>query len=278
MGLTELVFCLLCASQVAVEVDVPTVDSTPEHRLAYMQQSGKLYKVTVGDQRTAKFREAPVLRWTNPVSGVVDGGLFVWQDESKRPVAAAQFFIAPETDKLWIHEFQSLSAESMRFEYGGRAVWTPAKTGVEFKPLAGAPVPAKSSNGRLVQMRQLARRFSIKDDFEGASQDKLRLMTTPLLRYSSKSATDGALFTFAHGTDPELLVMLEVRTAGEDKAGVWYVGLAPMTAYAITAELDGNAYWSVAWRQAPHPITAIFKNFVFPPEQDRSLLQKLFGQ
>lgn len=140
---------------------------------------------------------------------------------------------------LWIHEFQSLSAESMRFEYDGRAVWTPGKTGVAFKPLAGAPVPAKSSNGRLVQMRQLARRFSIKDDFEGASQDKLRLMTTPLLRYSSKSATDGALFTFAHGTDPELLVMLEVRAAGEDKAG----GLARRLGPHDCLRDHGRARW-----------------------------------
>ena len=278
MTLLDSALMLLVIAQVGTDLPVATIHSTPQERLAYMQQGGASYKVTINEGEDATFVKEPVLRFTNPVSGVVDGGLFVWQDKSKRPVAAAQLFIAPKTDMLWIHEFQSLAEASMRFEYKGRPVWTPKIAGVAFKPLAAAPPPAKSKKGRLVQMRQLARRFSIKDDFEGASKDALRLMATPLVRYSDKSAKDGALFTFAHGTDPELLVLLEARKASPEEDEVWHVALAPMTAYAITAELDNQEYWSVAWRKAPHPITAAFKNFVYPPEEEVPVLQRLFGR
>ena len=255
---------ILLGCQLAVAADPPSVKDTPKQRLAYMQATGASYDVTLGDGRKAKFRPDPVLRWTNPVSGVIDGGLFVWQDESQRPIAAAQIFIAPGTEDLWLHEFQSLARQPIRFTLRGRPVWTPQKPGIDFKELEDAPPPANSATASMSQMRRICRRFSIQDDFLGDSEDHLRLMPTPLLRYSDESANDAAIFTFAHGTDPELLLVIELRAAAAGEPATWHVGLAPMTSYAITAELDGREYWSVPWRRAPHPSTATFLDFQYP--------------
>ncbi|QEG42127.1 hypothetical protein [Roseimaritima ulvae] len=244
-----------------------TIHDTPAQRLAYMQASGQMYEVS-GEQGAAiEFEAQPVLRFTNPVSGLVDGGLFVWKDETKRPVAIAQFFIAPNTEKLWIHEFQSLAEVPLEFRYKQRVVWAPSKAGVEFKPLTDVSAPADSASRRLLQMKQIAKRMSVQDGFEGGDADELRLMTTPLVRYRNEQIIDGALFTFAHGTDPELLVLVEARpSSAAGKPAQWHMAVAPMTSYAITAERDGATYWSVPWRKAPHPINAVFKNFVFPPQ------------
>lgn len=256
------------------EEPVATIRDTAEQRLTYMQSAGESYAVTLDTHQPVTFRRDPVLRFTNPVSGVVDGGLFVWQVPGGRPVAIAQFFIAPGTDQLWIHEFQSLTAAldgtsrgAMTFKYGDLAVWSPNTPGLEFKPIDGASPPAKSAVARMTQMRQIVRRFSVKDDFEGTDDDELRILSTPLVRYADAMTIDGALFSFAHGTDPELLVAIEASAPSGTDSGAtgWRVALAPMTSYAITAELDQVVYWSVPWRKAPHPINAIFKNFVYPP-------------
>ena len=81
---TQLAFFLFLAQ-------IATVNDSAEKRLAYMQQTGASYQVSIGvgaSKETVAFRKEPVLRFTNPVSGVVDGGLFVWEDQSKRPIAA----------------------------------------------------------------------------------------------------------------------------------------------------------------------------------------------
>lgn len=255
---------------------VATISSSAEERLAYMQSSGGGYEVTVGEKGTATFQKEPVLRFSNPVSGVVDGGLFVWKDESQRPVAVAQLFICPGTEKLWLHEFQSIATVPMKFEYRRRTAWAPKSPGIKFESIKNVGEPAKSAESRLVQMRQIARRFSVKDDFAGATADDLRLLSTPLTRYSNENVLDGAIFTYAHGTDPELLIIIEAQkpsleksqTQSPTKAALeWRVALAPMTAYAITAKLDGMEFWSVPWRKDPHETTAIFKDLVFPPQR-----------
>jgi len=85
------------------------------------------------------------------VSGVVDGGRFVWRDENQRPVAIAQIFLCPGTEKLWLHEFQSLALERMKFEYNGRTAWAPASAGIKFESFKDAIEP----NDRQVPDRQV---------------------------------------------------------------------------------------------------------------------------
>ncbi|MCC9603241.1 hypothetical protein LOC67_22050 [Stieleria sp. JC731] len=242
----------------------PSMKESDDARLEFMQQSGAAYEVKDASGDPIKFIERPVLRWTNPVSGVHDGGLFFWANREGRPVAAAQVFLIPKSERLWLHEFQSLGTAPMTFSHNGRKAWTPNKPGIEFKPIANDVAPRASTAMRLLQMRRIAQRFSVGDDFEGTSEYQLELMSKPLYRYKTENVVDGAVFVFAHGTDPELFVLIEARK-GDEEQPQWYVALAPMTSYALEARLDEKPYWSVPHREAPHPITATFRNFLYPP-------------
>lgn len=230
-----------------------------KQRLQYMRDSAQVYDVETrpNDGRPSeklKVLPEPLLRWTNPVSGVPDGTLFLWLDEGGRPGIAAQVFICPGTKDLWLHEFQSLSESPFQVQRDRARVWAPRSAGVAMKELPEAPKPANSKTGRLAQMRSLAQRFQASDEFEGKSRWELRLLTTPLHRYGADGAAiaDGALFCFAHGTDPEVLLLLEARQI--QNGLVWQYGLAPMTGYALSVKDRETVVWSVDWRKSPTPV------------------------
>ena len=253
----------------AIGAQPPTIHDSAEKRLRYMESTGKTYTVKVGEagsRRPIRFRPSPVLRFSNAVSGVVDGGLFLWEDQSGRPVAAAQNFIVPNSVDGWMHEFQSLSTEPLVFEFKGKTVWSPEKGGIEFRSFSGAPAPAETAAARLLQMRRLAGQLQVGDAFEGDDEDRLRLLSTPIARYRDAATADGAVFVFAHGTDPELFVILEARPGKADGGEMrWEVAFAPMTAYALKVSLRGQPFWQVEERSAPFPLTSTFINFMFPP-------------
>lgn len=98
----------------------------------------------------------------------------------------------------------------------------------------------------------MVRRFAVSDEFEGRENpDPLRLLPNPMLRFGAEDSDtlDGALFVYAHGTDPELLIVIEALKS--DDAYRWHYALAPMTAYAMKAMLDEKPIWEVAWRKPP---------------------------
>src|SRR5436190_1158798 len=103
-------------------------------RLDYMKRSAAVYRITLADDKKTELKllEKPVLRWTNPVSKVPDGSLFLWVGPDGRPELAAQVFIAAGSTDLWLHEFQSLSTEKFSVERDGKIPWHPEKAGLEF--------------------------------------------------------------------------------------------------------------------------------------------------
>ena len=78
------------------------------------------------------------------------------------------------------------------------------RPGVELKPIPDAPKPGPTATSRLKQMRTLAAEYSVTAQY-GDSKEQLRLLPAPVYRYASEKqgVTDGALFAFARGTDPD---------------------------------------------------------------------------
>ena len=222
-------------------------------RLQYMKQSAAVYEIRLGNEKKAQLKllPEPVLRWNNPVSGVPDGSLVLWVGPDNRPELAAQVFIAAGTKDLWLHEFQSLSLDSLTVLRDGAAQWQPRKPGIKLTMIEDAPPPPETSVQRLAQMRTIAKDFEAADDFEGKSRWELRLLAKPLQRYGKPNSDilDGALFTFAHGTDPEVFLMLEARSSGGKYR--WHYGLAPMTAYAVRVSYKGKVLWNRPEQKPP---------------------------
>jgi hypothetical protein len=222
-------------------------------RLQYMKESAAVYDIHLGADRKTQLKllPDPVLRWNNPVSGVPDGTLFVWVGPDGRPELAAQVFIAAGSKDLWLHEFQSLSLDTFSVLRDGTARWQPRRPGMEMKTIENAPPPSETAVQRLAQMRTIAKDFAASDDFEGKSRWELRLLPKPLARYGKPDSDilDGALFTFAHGTDPEVFLALEARSS-EGKPR-WHYGLAAMTAYALKASYKGEVVWNRPEQKPP---------------------------
>ena len=228
----------------AAEPDDAAIDAG---LLAYMKSSIAVYEARDAEGEPLPLRDEPLLRWAGAFGNSGGGALFVWTRSDGRPAAVAQSFLT--SDRLWLHEFQSLSEGTFRFTKDGAPAWTPEKAGIEPKPLPGAPDPAASEVGRLVQMRSLARRFTATDRFEERGAYELRLLATPVFRYAGGPVRDGGLFALVNGTDPEVLLMLESReTAAGPK---WHYALAPMTGYAVEATLDGRPVWDMPFRKPP---------------------------
>jgi hypothetical protein len=206
------------------------------------------YKVETqeaGQSRLAKLLPDPALRWTNTVSGTKDGIVGVWT-RGGRPDAVVQF---AGYGTQWIFHFESTSLAPLTMEHKGRTVWSPKAPGVTLRPIPNAPVPADTPVKRQAQMRRLAERFEVVDDFHPVYAEPkierhiLRLLTNPLYRYdASGDLIDGALFGFVLGTDPEALLMIEAYKTPEGPQ--WRYALAAMTVYGLVAKLDGTEVWN----------------------------------
>jgi hypothetical protein len=222
------------------------VSRDKDARLELMRRMVARYELFLGktDSQRLERTPEPVLRWTNPVRGASDGCLFLWTSAG-RPEAIASFYPSFGGDgRNWDHEFQSLSRGRLVAKRDHTTCWTPEKPGIEFSPVADAPVPAETAVRRLSQMRTIAGRFSatciVRED-----KSALRLMTTPVYRYGQpdEELLDGVILLFVQGTDPELLLLLEVHRDGEGRR--WQYGLARMTMWGLAVSYQDRPLWSV---------------------------------
>ena len=210
--------------------------------------------VESGQPSPASLHAEPLLRWSNPTAGSVHGEVFLWQHEG-RPAAIASIF-------RWYHPFKdgtveivSLSPFPVQAREDDRALWDCREAGVSFTPIADAKRPAAGQGTRLVQMRDLARRFSanLKDTRGGESVSReLRLLNQPLYRYKSPrhKITDGALFALAEVTDPEAIVIIEAVNT-DDGGASWQYALARMNNHEIEVRLDDRSVKS--WPRIDQP-------------------------
>jgi hypothetical protein len=120
-----------------------------------------------------------------------------------------------------------------------------SRPGLELATVTGAAATAASDGLRLGQMKDIARRFSA-SEYAGPVRGRLqlRLMPRPLHRYaaSAPGPRDGALFGFAYGTNPDVLLAIEAHEA-EAGPGWWY-GLARLGGGDFTVNLDGREVWN----------------------------------
>ncbi|MGH7130311.1 MAG: hypothetical protein ACREIV_17205, partial [Planctomycetaceae bacterium] len=199
-------------------------DEPKEDWQPYFRELAASYRIVPEStpQRPLTLLEPPVLRWSQPVRGGDDGALYVWLKDGE-PAVVGTMFCWPHRDgyRVVVNEFHSLLAEPLTAFRGEAEAWSPREKGIEWKSFDDAPPPAKTAALRLVQMRRLADRFRGEnlDDSTGQTW-KLRLLRQPLYRFDRSEAAepkqgstlDGALFTLASGTDPEILVLIAART------------------------------------------------------------------
>ena len=73
----------------------------------------------------------------------------------------------------------------------------------------------------------------------------LRLLPKPLSRYDrpGPAPIDGALFSFVLTTDPQVLLILEVRSGSAGPE--WQYAFARLTTFAVKGSWKGREVWSL---------------------------------
>jgi hypothetical protein len=230
--------------------DEPAKDSEEEARrerqLKDMMRSAAQHTLASADtpKRTFKFREAALLRSSNPVSGTRDGAIFLWTDRG-RPQVALKIFTFD--NKSYAHAWLSLSEDTLTAERGGKVIWNPSEPGVVFREVPDAPKPSESATGRLRQMRSLADGFSSEYTAQHLDNNPfaLRLLPQPLYRYETDddAKADGAMFVFVQITASVALLLLESRPTRYGRR--WHYAFASLVSGPVTVKYGGKEIASI---------------------------------
>src|SRR6476620_785386 len=124
----------------------------------------------------------PLRFYTNPVRTTDQhGAIFLWTDQG-RPAVIGSIWSALNRQNMAVrfvtHEWLSLSVDpAMTASRNEKRLWTSGEPGIAWEPLKDVSPPAASRPQRLVQMRDIVRRYSVSIQIDGESD--LRLMSQP---------------------------------------------------------------------------------------------------
>lgn len=242
--------------------------SVADQRIAFLREKMERLRLRAADSPQTKFplHEKLALRWSNPVSGVVDGGVYIWTD-GRRPVVIGKAFLrerggAVETPASWCEALESVTSLPFVMQSEGRDVWKPASPGIRFHDLGETDgLPSDNDNARLTQMRGLARKIQVIGNWGTPPTDwQLRTLTTPLFRYASEpdGIADGAVFAYTQGgTNPEAIALIEAVAETSKSKRHWRIAVTRLTAYGVRASFNDIEIANLEHLQKP-PMNATF--------------------
>jgi len=197
-----------------------------------------------GTAEPLKFSKDPILVFSDPTRKESTGTVWAIGTEGRPKAILSLFTISGE--KFWSYEFTSMTTEAVKSGKPPKWEWKPKGSALTLKDLKSDLVPAVSPAARLTQMKAISRDFSATEVYFDNTRTELRLLTQPLLRYSDEKQDiiDGALFAFANGTNPEILIVIEaVKTNGGTSQ--WRYGAAPMSSAQLHLQLHDAEVWTI---------------------------------
>jgi hypothetical protein len=201
-------------------------DADEEHRRAAEKVVGGIeVEILVGDKWTAVKRiEKPLLYYGDPTRENDRGSVWGW-GEKGRPVALIELYQNVNNRTKWVYALCNTSGGKLRASRGGESWWRENESASELKDVPNAPVPGADGPQRQRQLKQLAGKFTGHQFWDpNNSRFELRRLDRPLHTYRDEEAgiLDGALYTLANGTNPEILLFVEARTDPKDASKrVW---------------------------------------------------------
>lgn len=239
------------AAMVGIAVSGEKTDDDPRAaQLNRMKRIAEKFEVHAALEATpveAKLMSNPLLKYSDSTRRNHESTLWLWT-ERELPLAlmAVEFYPNSSQGPRWLFEIVSLSNSTIGVARGGDWKWQAKQPGVIRKPVPGDLTPAEKPALRLSQARQIRQRFAAHEKEGTDGRLELRALTTPLYRYADEQTgvIDGAIFAFANGTNPEVLLLLEARHDVATKQSIWTYGFAQMTGAEVYASLDEREVWS----------------------------------
>ncbi|HVA48814.1 MAG TPA: hypothetical protein VNH11_20780, partial [Pirellulales bacterium] len=155
--------------------------------------------------------DRPLSSFGDPARMHQRGSFWAW-GRTGRPAVFLELWQDADQPELWRHSVTLSSAERLSLNAGPSGRWTPPPAPLETPLIADGPAPAKEEIARLRQAKQQARRFTAHEFWDpDNSRFELRLLTQPVHRYSDAKMRlqDAAVFILAHGTNPEVVLLIE---------------------------------------------------------------------
>jgi hypothetical protein len=214
----------------------------------FRQQAADYHFTLADEEQKVVVSKEPILFWSQPVRGGDDGGVFLWTSAG-RPVAIGTFFIWPpaEGGQAVSHELHSLSSQPFTAAWKSRR-WKSPKDGIRYETINDVDPPADSAEKRLLQLKQIARKFTASSHGRDDRDWELRTLPRPLYRNelpkdNKSEVIDGALFGLVQGTDLEIVLLLEAVQEGKAKSWRW--AAARMSDLPLSLKLSGKEVWHV---------------------------------
>jgi hypothetical protein len=242
--------------------------SPPEGSLEAMRALAEATQVTVATdegETQAELKREPVFRYSDQVRGILDGTLWAWTVDGA-PVAFQKIEDLNSPlggERRWTYCFTSVTAASVRVAWRDRDDFATRALPGRFQRLPEAPELAAAGPSRSRQFRAIARQFActIQNDPVADNREEMRLLTRPLLEYECPElgVLAGAVFGMAFGTNPDLLLVIEVDSsaAGDPE---WRFAAARMTTGGLRLRWQEREVWADEW---VHPTPKPFDTWTF---------------
>ncbi|AMV20845.1 hypothetical protein [Planctomyces sp. SH-PL14] len=188
--------------------------------------------------------EKPLITYGDPVRQNDNGTLWAW-GRAGRPKCFLELYQSDENRGFWIHAVSLTSTDLVEMRAPLSPRWTPKAAAFKPAPITGPPI-GDSERVRLRQMKEIAGRLKAHEFWDpDNSRYELRLLIQPVHRYADPAAgiLDGTVFVFAHGTNPEILVLIEA-TGPEPASATWKLAAARMGSAELHLSLGDEEVWS----------------------------------
>ncbi|OYV96418.1 MAG: hypothetical protein B7Z73_00740 [Planctomycetia bacterium 21-64-5] len=222
----------------------PSDDEKEQLRIAKRHVMNLNMRVLGGADGAVPPVDRPLLAYGDPARTTSHGTLWAFGTRG-RPDAFMELWQGTETQTFWYQSLIRAGDRRLVLELPGGRQWRPPQEKIARNLIGDAAPPSANRPGRLRQLKSLARRFTA---YEVGDPDRarfeLRLLVQPVHRYddADHALQDGAAFIFAHGTNPELVLLIEALGTAVDQAH-WHYSAFPSSSAELHVELDGHEVW-----------------------------------
>jgi hypothetical protein len=227
-------------------------DTTEAQKLppAITKMHGELSKIKFaiirdkGNEVQAELKREPILRYTDPQREFPDAALWVWTVDGRPAGFSKVERLGTGRTLSWQYCVSAVNDEKLAVRWPDGIAWRSRKAAFQFRTLDDNQDVQKSAPLRLVQLRNLARRFSASTVDRESNREEMRMLAQPIFRYScpdsAEKLLDGAVFAMAsNGTNPDALLLIQARQS--EKGAVWEYGCLAMTGDRVSFQLDDKS-------------------------------------
>jgi hypothetical protein len=207
-----------------------------------------------GKEVTAELKREPILRYTDPQRAFPDATLWVWTIEGRPALFSKLERCHEKTVPSWQYCITAVNDERVAVRWQDGITWKSRKPALKFQNIDVKEAAQRTPALRLVQLRNLARRFRARTTDRQSNTEEMRLLAQPIFRYSStaQNVIDGAVFgVVSNGTNPDALLLIQVLQSADESQPVWEYGCLGMSGDEITFDLDESTIFTHGAAQSP---------------------------